>query len=154
MAHSAWANGIPADFHPRGYTGEDGFENLGASQADTFARALLAQPEVAHWPGARNSLRLEAGLCLYGNDIDTTTTPVEAASELGHPEGAPHRWCACGRLPGADKVLAQPRQPATLARKRVGLVALERVPVREHTELQGEWTARRLAVTSGLLGPT
>ena len=64
-----------------GYTGEDGFEiSLPAASADAFARALLAQPEVKPIGlGARNSLRLEAGLCLYGNDIDTTTTPVEAA---------------------------------------------------------------------------
>ena len=64
-----------------GYTGEDGFEiSVHDSQADALARALLAQPEVkAIGLGARNSLRLEAGLCLYGNDIDTTTTPVEAA---------------------------------------------------------------------------
>ena len=64
-----------------GYTGEDGFElSLDAADTEAFARALLAQPEVKPVGlGARNSLRLEAGLCLYGNDIDTTTTPVEAA---------------------------------------------------------------------------
>ncbi|OPH13356.1 glycine cleavage system protein T, partial [Azospirillum brasilense] len=64
-----------------GYTGEDGFEiSVPAAQAEALARALLAQPEVKPIGlGARNSLRLEAGLCLYGNDIDTTTTPPEAA---------------------------------------------------------------------------
>jgi aminomethyltransferase len=64
-----------------GYTGEDGFEiSVHNDQAEALARALLAQPEVKPVGlGARNSLRLEAGLCLYGNDIDTTTTPVEAA---------------------------------------------------------------------------
>lgn len=63
-----------------GYTGEDGFEiSLPGDRADQFVRTLLAQPEVMPIGlGARNSLRLEAGLCLYGNDIDTTTTPVEA----------------------------------------------------------------------------
>ncbi len=73
--------GIPAFVTRSGYTGEDGFEiSVAASDADALARLLLAQPEVKPVGlGARNSLRLEAGLCLYGNDIDTTTTPVEAS---------------------------------------------------------------------------
>ena len=64
-----------------GYTGEDGFEiSVAGSDAEALARALLAQPEVAPVGlGARDTLRLEAGLCLYGHDIDETTTPVEAA---------------------------------------------------------------------------
>ena len=78
-----------------GYTGEDGFEiSVPAAQADTLARALLAQPEVKPIGlGARNSLRLEAGLCLYGNDIDTTTTPPEAALNW------PSRRCAAPAVP-------------------------------------------------------
>jgi glycine cleavage system aminomethyltransferase T len=83
-----------------GYTGEDGFEiSVPAAQAEALARALLAQPEVKPIGlGARNSLRLEAGLCLYGNDIDTTTTG-RGRPDLGHPEGAPRRRRARRRLP-------------------------------------------------------
>ena len=121
-----------------GYTGEDGFEiSVPAAQAETLARALLAQPEVKPIGlGARNSLRLEAGLCLYGNDIDTTTTPTEAALNWAIQKVRRTGGARAGGFPGANKVLAQIDDPATLPRKRVGLVALERVPVREHTELQ------------------
>jgi aminomethyltransferase len=108
-----------------------------AAQAEALARALLAQPEVKPIGlGARNSLRLEAGLCLYGNDIDTTTTPVEAALNWAMQKVRRTGGARAGGFPGADKVLAQLDNPASLTRKRVGLVALERVPVREHTELQ------------------
>ena len=139
-----------------GYTGEDGFEiSVPAAQADTLARALLAQPEVKPIGlGARNSLRLEAGLCLYGNDIDTTTTPPEAALNWAIQKVRRTGGARAGGFPGADKVLAQIDNPATLARKRVGLVALERVPVREHTELQSTDGQKIGEVTSGLLGPT
>ena len=139
-----------------GYTGEDGFEiSVPAAQADTLARALLAQPEVKPIGlGARNSLRLEAGLCLYGNDIDTTTTPPEAALNWAIQKVRRTGGARAGGFPGADKVLAQIDNPASLQRKRVGLVALERVPVREHTELQGPDGQKIGEVTSGLLGPT
>jgi len=139
-----------------GYTGEDGFEiSVPAAQAETLARALLAQPEVKPVGlGARNSLRLEAGLCLYGNDIDTTTTPPEAALNWAIQKVRRTGGARAGGFPGADKVLAQIDQPARLTRKRVGLVALERVPVREHTELQDLQGHRIGEVTSGLLGPT
>jgi len=139
-----------------GYTGEDGFEiSVSAAQAETLARALLAQPEVKPIGlGARNSLRLEAGLCLYGNDIDTTTTPVEAALNWAMQKVRRTGGARAGGFPGADKVLAQLDNPASVARKRVGLVALERVPVREHTELQSLDGQKIGEVTSGLLGPT
>ena len=140
-----------------GYTGEDGFEiSVHASQAQALAKALLAQPEVKPIGlGARNSLRLEAGLPLYGNDIDTGTTPVEAAlgwamQKVRRTEGA-----RAGGFPGAAKILAQLAAGANgLERKRVGLIALERIPVREHTELQDLSGQRIGEVTSGLLGPT
>ncbi len=121
-----------------GYTGEDGFEiSVHESQADALARALLAQPEVKPVGlGARNSLRLEAGLCLYGNDIDTTTTPVEAALTWAIQKVRRTGGARAGGFPGADRVLGQLDGTVPLERKRVGLVALERVPVREHTELQ------------------
>ena len=139
-----------------GYTGEDGFEiSVPAAQADTLARALLAQPEVKPIGlGARNSLRLEAGLCLYGNDIDTTTTPPEAALNWAIQKVRRTGGARAGGFPGADKVLAQLDNPASLTRKRVGLMALERIPVREHTELQSTDGQRIGEVTSGLLGPT
>ena len=139
-----------------GYTGEDGFEiSVPGAQADILARALLAQPEVKPIGlGARNSLRLEAGLCLYGNDIDTTTTPPEATLNWAIQKVRRTGGARAGGFPGADKVLAQIDDPATLQRKRVGLVALERVPVREHTELQSTDGQKIGEVTSGLLGPT
>jgi aminomethyltransferase len=139
-----------------GYTGEDGFEiSVHESQADALARALLAQPEVKPIGlGARNSLRLEAGLCLYGNDIDTTTTPVEAALNWAIQKVRRTGGARAGGFPGAAKVLGQLDGTVSLERKRVGLAALERVPVREHTELQDTNGARVGEVTSGLLGPT
>jgi aminomethyltransferase len=139
-----------------GYTGEDGFEiSVHASQAEALARALLAQPEVRPVGlGARNSLRLEAGLCLYGNDIDTTTTPVEAGLTWAIQKVRRTGGARAGGFPGADKVLGQLDDPAGVLRKRVGLVAVERVPVREHTELQDGEGRRIGEVTSGLLGPS
>ena len=139
-----------------GYTGEDGFEiSLPAAIADAFARALLAQPEVKPIGlGARNSLRLEAGLCLYGNDIDTTTTPVEAALNWAMQKVRRTGGERAGGFPGADVVLGQLDGTRPLTRKRVGLIALERVPVREHVELQSLDGAKIGEVTSGLLGPT
>mgnify|MGYP001627231535 CR=1 FL=1 len=139
-----------------GYTGEDGFEiSVPAAHAEALARELLAQPEVKPVGlGARNSLRLEAGLCLYGNDIDTTTTPVEAALNWAIQKVRRTGGERAGGFPGAAKVLAQLDGTEPLARKRVGLVALERVPVREHTGLQDSAGAQIGEVTSGLLGPT
>lgn len=139
-----------------GYTGEDGFEiSVHQSQAQALARALLAQPEVKPVGlGARNSLRLEAGLCLYGNDIDTTTTPVEAQLTWAIQKVRRSGGARAGGFPGAERVLGQLDGTVPLQRKRVGLVALERVPVREHTELRDAAGARVGEVTSGLLGPT
>ena len=139
-----------------GYTGEDGFEiSLPALVATDFARALLAQPEVKPVGlGARNSLRLEAGLCLYGQDIDTTTTPVEAALNWAIQKVRRTGGARAGGFPGAARVLAQLDGTEPLPRKRVGLIALERVPVREHTELQSTAGETIGEVTSGLLGPT
>ena len=139
-----------------GYTGEDGFEiSVPASAAEAFARALLAQPEVQPIGlGARNSLRLEAGLCLYGNDVDTTTTPVEAALNWAVQKVRRTGGERAGGFPGAAQVLTQLDGTAPATRQRVGLLAKERVPVREHTELQNTAGERIGTVTSGLLGPT
>jgi aminomethyltransferase len=139
-----------------GYTGEDGFEiSLPAAVAEAFARALLAQPEVKSIGlGARNSLRLEAGLCLYGNDIDATTTPVEANLNWAMQKVRRTGGGRAGGFPGADKVLAQLDGTQPAQRLRVGLIGLERVPVREHVELHNDSGAKVGKVTSGLLAPT
>ena len=139
-----------------GYTGEDGFEiSVHESQADALARALLAQPEVKPIGlGARNSLRLEAGLCLYGNDIDTTTTPVEASLNWAIQKVRRAGGARAGGFPGADKILGQLANATRLIRKRVGLMALERIPVRDHTVLHSADGTVIGEVTSGLLGPT
>jgi aminomethyltransferase len=140
-----------------GYTGEDGFEiSVPAQQAEALARLMLAQPEVKPVGlGARNSLRLEAGLCLYGNDLDTTTTPVEAGLNWAIQKVRRTGGARAGGFPGAVVVLAQLAGGETRARrKRVGLKALERIPVREHTLVQ-DMTGKPVGkVTSGLLGPT
>jgi aminomethyltransferase len=149
-------NGADLFITRSGYTGEDGFEiSVPQAQAEALARVLLAQPEVKPVGlGARNSLRLEAGLCLYGNDIDTTTTPVEAALSWAIQKVRRTGGERAGGFPGADKVLAQLQAPTAVQRKRIGLVALERIPVREHTELQDASGRRVGEVTSGLLGPS
>lgn len=138
-----------------GYTGEDGFEiSVHASQADAFARALLAQPEVQPVGlGARNSLRLEAGLCLYGNDIDTTTTPVEAGLNWAIQKVRRTGGDRAGGFPGADLVLAQLNGDLAPQRKRVGLIAKERIPVREPAVLENLDGQAIGQITSGLLSP-
>ena len=140
-----------------GYTGEDGFEiSVHESDAEALAKALLAQPEVKPIGlGARNSLRLEAGLPLYGNDIDNSTTPVEAGLNWAMQKVRRTDGARAGGFPGAEKILAQLAAGATgVQRKRVGLLALERIPVRDHSELQDMNGQRIGEVTSGLLGPT
>ena len=113
-----------------GYTGEDGFEiSVAAGDSQALARALLAEPEVGPAGlGARDTLRLEAGLCLYGHDINETTTPVEAAltwaiQKVRRPGGA-----RAGGYPGARAIEGQLATGAVT--KRVGLLGLERVSVR------------------------
>ncbi len=144
-----------------GYTGEDGFEiSVSAEQTEMLARALLAQPEVKPIGlGARNSLRLEAGLCLYGQDIDATTNPVEAGLGWAMQKVRRAGGARAGGYIGATHIIAAQANntPATVingTKKRVGLIALERIPVREHTELQDASGNRIGEVTSGLLAPT
>ena len=121
--------------------------------AEAFARALLAQHEVKPVGlGARDTLRLEAGLCLYGHDIDETTTPVEAGltwaiQKVRRAGGARH-----GGYPGASVIDSQLASGTT--NKRVGLVGLERLPVREGALLV-DTTGHKLGhVTSGTLAPS
>ena len=139
-----------------GYTGEDGFEiSVPAAHATQLAQALLEQPEVKPIGlGARNSLRLEAGLCLYGNDIDINTTPVEAGLAWAIQKVRRSGGDRVGGFPGADLILAQLDGQAPLLKKRVGLQALQRIPVREHTEVQSITGEAIGEVTSGLLGPS
>jgi aminomethyltransferase len=154
-------NGVPLFITRSGYTGEDGFEiSVPGAQAEQFARALLAQPEVKPIGlGARNSLRLEAGLCLYGNDIDASTNPVEAALTWAVQKVRKAGGEREGGFPGASELIAfsamntraEGQKPL---KKRVGLMALERIPVRDGTELVSVHGAPIGKVTSGLLGPT
>lgn len=137
-----------------GYTGEDGFEiSVPADKAVALARALLALPEVKPAGlGARDTLRLEAGLCLYGHDINDTTTPVEAGltwaiQKVRRPGGA-----RAGGYPGASVIEAQLAQGAPI--KRVGLLGLERVPVREGAQIVDAQGHKLGHVTSGTLSPT
>lgn len=137
-----------------GYTGEDGFEiSVPADKTEELARLLLSQPEVAPIGlGARDSLRLEAGLCLYGHDMDVNTTPVEASLGWALSKARRADGSRPGGYPGAEIIMRQLREG--VARKRVGLVAKDRMPVREGAELvDGEGRAIG-KVTSGGFGPT
>ncbi|MBS7807023.1 glycine cleavage system aminomethyltransferase GcvT [Variovorax sp. PCZ-1] len=144
-----------------GYTGEDGFEiSVPGNQAEKLARAMLAEPEVKPIGlGARNSLRLEAGLCLYGNDIDTTTDPIEATLLWSIQKARRAGGERAGGFPGATKLIAYGAMntPATElkpSKKRIGLIAQERIPVRDGTDLFSVDGQPIGKVTSGLLGPT
>src|SRR6056297_3987531 len=139
-----------------GYTGEDGFEiSVEAAQADAFTRALLAHDAVEPIGlGARDSLRLEAGLCLYGHDIDGGTTPVEAGLTWAIQKARRAGGTRAGGFPGADIILDQISHGAP--RKRVGLRPDGRAPMRDGTALfaEAEGSAPIGAVTSGAFGPT
>ena len=137
-----------------GYTGEDGYEiSVATERAEALARALLALHEVKPAGlGARDTLRLEAGLCLYGHDINDTTTPVEAGltwsiQKVRRQEGARHAG-----YPGAAIIDAQLSTPPST--KRVGLLGLERVPVREGAIVVDAHGRKLGHVTSGTLSPT
>jgi aminomethyltransferase len=142
--------GIACFVSRSGYTGEDGFEiSVPAGEALHLARRLLAEPEVRPIGlGARDSLRLEAGLCLYGQDIDTTTTPIEAG--LAWSIGKRRR--AEGGFPGA--AIVQRQWAAGPARRRVGLRPEGRAPVRAHAAIVGADGKQIGEVTSGGFGPT
>lgn len=137
-----------------GYTGEDGYEiSVPNESAETLARSLLAEPEVeAIGLGARDSLRLEAGLCLYGHDMSTSTTPIEASLLWAMSKPRRADGARAGGFPGAEQVFAQ--QQAGVASKRVGLLPQERVPVREGAEIVDAEGNTIGTVTSGGFGPT
>ncbi len=148
--------GIPCFVSRSGYTGEDGYEiSVPAEDAERLAKLLLEDVDVLPIGlGARDSLRLEAGLCLYGHDIDTTTTPVEAALEWSVQKSRRTGGIRVGGFPGAEKILAQFADGAT--RRRVGLRPEGRAPVREGAALFADDKSHELigAVTSGGFGPT
>ncbi|PDT91156.1 glycine cleavage system protein T [Bradyrhizobium sp. Y36] len=139
-----------------GYTGEDGFEiSVPAADAERLAKTLLDNPDVMPIGlGARDSLRLEAGLCLYGHDIDTATTPVEAALEWSVQKSRRSGGARAAGFPGAEKVLAHFDKGAS--RRRVGLLALGRAPVREGALLFADSAGGEAIgqVTSGGFGPS
>ncbi|MBN8968753.1 MAG: glycine cleavage system aminomethyltransferase GcvT [Rhizobiales bacterium] len=139
-----------------GYTGEDGFEiSIPAADAERVVTTLLADSDVLPIGlGARDSLRLEAGLCLYGHDIDTATTPVEAALEWAVQKKRRSGGAKAGGFPGADVILPQFDKGAS--RRRVGLKAEGRAPVREGAALFADETSTDPigTVTSGGFGPS
>jgi aminomethyltransferase len=137
-----------------GYTGEDGYEiSVAAENAEALAKALLAEPEVeAIGLGARDSLRLEAGLCLYGHDINTETTPIEASllwaiSKARRPGGG-----RAGGYPGADRIAQQIEQGGQ--RKRLMLKPTGRAPVREGAVIVNEAGEQVGEISSGGFGPS
>jgi glycine cleavage system T protein (aminomethyltransferase) len=133
-----------------GYTGEDGFEvSMAPEHAVAVAEALLRQTEVAPIGlGARDTLRLEAGLCLYGHDIDETTTPIEA----GLAWTIARRRRTEGGFPGAATILRQVTEGS--ARRRVGIRPDGRAPARDHTRVLGPDGAAVGQITSGGFGPS
>lgn len=142
--------GVPALVSRSGYTGEDGVEiSVPADQAEAFARALLALPGVQPAGlGARDSLRLEAGLCLYGNDIDETTSAVEAALTWTIGKRRRTEW----NFPGADRVREELANGAR--RLRVGIKPDGRQPARGHTPIHAPGGAAIGEITSGGFGPS
>lgn len=147
-------SGISCTVTRSGYTGEDGFEiSVGASDALDLARNLLELPEVeAVGLGARDSLRLEAGLCLHGNDIGPNTSPVEAGLQWAIPRCRRTQGSRCGGFPGADRILAEIDNGAM--RRRVGIRPDGKAPVRAHAELLNADGIQIGEVSSGGFGPS
>ncbi|TDU25261.1 aminomethyltransferase [Chromohalobacter marismortui] len=138
-----------------GYTGEDGFEiSVPVDAAEQLAKWLVDQPEVEPIGlGARDSLRLEAGLCLYGHDLDTQTTPAEASLIWAVGKSRRIGGDREGGFPGADVILPQ-IDTKQITRKRIGLLGEGRAPVREGTPLYSAEDRHVGRVTSGSFGPT
>lgn len=148
-------DGVDCIISRSGYTGEDGYEiSIPSADAERLVRLFLDQPEIeAIGLGARDSLRLESGLCLYGHDLDNSTTPLEgsliwAISPCRRAGGE-----RAGGFPGADKILDQISNK-NWARKRVGLLGAGRAPIREGAELFDAEGNKIGIVTSGTYGPT
>jgi aminomethyltransferase len=150
QAVRAEINGVPAIVSRTGYTGEDGFEiSVAGKHAEAVARALLKQPEVLPIGlGARDSLRLEAGLCLYGHDIDETTDPVEAnlVWAVGKRRKLDKDFPAAGKI--VDEILNG------TARKRVGIRPEGKAPARDGSEIADKSGRVIGRITSGGFGPS
>ncbi|MGC9403283.1 glycine cleavage system aminomethyltransferase GcvT [Vibrio genomosp. F10] len=147
-------DGVECIISRSGYTGEDGYEiSVPSEHAEALARKLTEFEEV-EWIGlgARDSLRLECGLCLYGHDLDETTTPVEASLLWGIQKVRRTDGERAGGFPGADIILNQ-IQTKEVTRKRVGLIGQTKAPVREGTELFDADDNKVGVVTSGTAGP-
>lgn len=148
-------DGIECIVSRSGYTGEDGYEiSVPAEQAAALVQHLLEFEQV-EWIGlgARDSLRLECGLCLYGHDLDETTTPVEASLLWALSPARRADGIRAGGYPGAEIIHAQHAEKSA-KRKRVGLVGETKAPVREGTELFDSQGNKIGIVTSGTSGPT
>jgi aminomethyltransferase len=149
-------DGIDCFVSRSGYTGEDGFEiSVPADRAEALAGTLLANSDVLPIGlGARDSLRLESGLCLYGHDIDTTTTPVEGALEWSIQKVRRKAGARAGGFAGADVILDQLEKGAP--RRRIGLKPEGRAPVREGAALFAAATSTEPIgkITSGGFGPS
>ncbi|WP_430258765.1 glycine cleavage system aminomethyltransferase GcvT [Neorhizobium sp. IRS_2294] len=147
---------VPCIISRSGYSGEDGFEiSIPQDHAVAVAKALLEHPDCeAIGLGARDSLRLEAGLCLYGNDIDTTTSPIEASLEWALQKARKAGGDREGGFPGADRILAELADGTS--RRRVGLKPEGKAPVRSHAKLfaDADGLQELGEVTSGTFGPT
>jgi aminomethyltransferase len=139
-----------------GYSGEDGFEiSIQSDKAEFIAKALLEHPDCeAIGLGARDSLRLEAGLCLYGNDIDTTTSPIEASLEWAIQKARRTGGDREGGFPGAERILGELANGTT--RRRIGLKPEGKAPVRGHVKLFADADGKNEIgeVTSGGFGPS
>lgn len=147
--------GAPCIVSRSGYSGEDGYEiSVPAERAVALTEALLADPDVHPIGlGARDSLRLEAGLCLYGNDIDTSTTPVAAALEWAVQKVRRTGGARAGGFPGAEVIL--PEFDTGAARRRVGIAPEGRAPIRGGDLYLDETSAAPVGrITSGGFGPT
>jgi aminomethyltransferase len=149
-ATSAEFDGIDCHVSRSGYTGEDGFEiSVPAEHVGTVARALLSESEVKPIGlGARDSLRLEAGLPLYGHELDETTSPVEAGVTFAIAKSRREE----GGFPGADRIRRELAEGP--GRKRVGIRPAGRAPVRDGVDLLGADGAPIGAITSGGFGPS
>ena len=142
-------DGIPINVSRSGYTGEDGYEiSVANDKAVALFDALLSEPEVKPIGlGARDSLRLEAGLCLYGHDIDTTTSPIEGQLQWSIQK----RRREAGDFPGAARILKEWSEGPS--RKRVGILPEGKAPAREGTEIMKDGAVIG-RVTSGGFGPS
>ncbi len=147
---------VPVIISRSGYSGEDGFEiSVAGDEATTLAQRILAHPAAKPIGlGARDSLRLEAGLCLYGHDLNTETTPIEAALEWAIQKSRRLGGVRAGGFPGAQKILHQMEHGT--ASRRVGLLPQGRAPMREGTQLFATEDALSPvgSVTSGGFGPS